>query len=99
MLLALPPCQTDSVGLTNRWRNCYFYCLKDFAAKPLAFTAKDKPFASFFDDNLLEGFQVLFDVRPLEYMAGLVQPSLEFLSENQGEEAAKHVTANRAGGR
>lgn len=49
----LPVCQTGSVDFTNRWRNCYFYCLKDFATRPLAFTANGKPFASFFDGNLL----------------------------------------------
>jgi hypothetical protein len=66
--------------------------LKDLAADALAFTSDGEFPAVVLKGDLLQGRQVLFDVRPVEVVAGLLKPSVQLLDQHQGQEAAEDVT-------
>jgi len=94
LLLALPePVRgvAFSGDLTDRWRKSYFHYLKDLAAVSLALTADGKTVTSLFNGNQLQGLEILFDVGPLKYMAGILQASFQFFSQDQRQKAAEHV--------
>ncbi len=46
----------------------------------------------FFDLRFLQGFEILLDIGPLENMAGFFQPTVQLLSKQQGQKAAKHMS-------
>ena len=54
--------------------------------------------AAFYDPNpdnvYLKGFEVLPDVSPFKGKAGAIQTLIEFFSEDQCQEAAKHMASN-----
>jgi len=53
--------------------------LEHLAAGSLALGADGEPFAVFIEGNLLEGFEVLLDIRPLETVAGSIEAPVELL--------------------
>ena len=42
----------------------------------------------------MKGFQVLFDIGPLETMARLVKKALQLFSQDQSQKATEHVAPN-----
>src|SRR5271169_1552906 len=76
-------------------RDSYPNGLKHLAADSLALGTDGELFAVFLNGNLLQGFEILFDVRPLEAVAVSLNPPVQFFFEDQSQKAAEHVAANR----
>ena len=49
---------------------------------------------AFFKLDFLKGFEVLPDVNPFNYKAGVIQTPIKFFSEDQCQEAAKHMASD-----
>jgi hypothetical protein len=65
--------------------------LEDLSAGSETLTANGKTLASVFDDGFLQRFEVLLDVRPLEAVAGGLEPSCELFSQDKRQETAEDV--------
>jgi len=65
--------------------------LKGLSASSETLAANGKALPSIFDDGLLQRFEVLLDVRPLEAVAGGIEPSCELFSQDKRQEAAEDV--------
>jgi len=65
--------------------------LKDLTAVSAACGANGKALALFFHGDGLQSLEILFDVRPLKHVAGVVQAPFQFLAQDQSQEAAEHV--------
>jgi hypothetical protein len=70
--------------------------LEHLAAGSLALSADGKSFVVLFKGDLLEGLEVLLDVRPLETVAGGFDAPIEFRFEGECKETAEHMTTDRA---
>src|SRR5665648_323731 len=66
--------------------------LEDFTAGSEAFAADGERLALIFNRDLLQGLEILLDVGPFETVAGLLQPPIQLLPDDQGQKAAKNVT-------
>ena len=80
-----------SYRLPDRWGDGDPNRLENFATDPEAFATNHQGLASVFYRNLLEGLEILFDVGPFGTVAGLRQPAIQLLPDDQGQEAAKNV--------
>jgi hypothetical protein len=80
--------------LAHGWRDSNPHSLKHLAADSLALGADGRPLAFFLDGNLLQGFEIPLDVRPLKTIAGGLDTPVQFLFEDKDEKAAEHMAAN-----
>jgi hypothetical protein len=69
--------------------------LKDLPASPFALGSDNQGLTLFFDHNLLKRFQILFDVCPFKTMARLIQTTIQFFPQYQGQKAAKYMAPDR----
>ena len=69
--------------------------LEDLATGAKAAVPYGKALSVLLDDGFLQRFEILLDVRSLKAVSGLIEPSHELLSQVQGKEAAKDVSAYR----
>ena len=80
--------------LTHGRRHSNPDSLKHLAAGSLALGADGEALAVFIEGDLLQGFEVLLDVRPLEVVARSFEAPVQLLFEDQREKAAKHMAAD-----
>ncbi len=66
--------------------------LENLAACTDTLAANCKAVPILFNERLLKGFKILFDLLPLEAMSRSFQAAVEFFLEQKREETAKHMT-------
>lgn len=75
-----------SCHLPDRRRDGHTNCLENLPAGPKVFTSDGKRLAPVFDSDLLQSFEILIDLGPLETMTGLFQPAIQLLPEGHRPE-------------
>ena len=81
-----------SCHLPDRRRDGHTYRLENFAAGTETFATDGECFPPVFNRDLLEGLEVLLDVGPFETVPRFLQPTIQLLPDDQGQEAAKNMT-------
>ena len=82
-------------GLLNRGRDGHSHRLEHLATRPLHVAPQQEPLPLLLHLHHLQTVQVRDHVRPLERVTPLLQPRLEFLSQDQRQERAEHMTPDR----
>src|SRR5208337_717858 len=81
--------------LANRRRDSNPDRLKDLAADAPTFAANGQTLTLFLNGNLLQRFEILFDICPFEAVACLIQTAIQFLAQHQSKETAEDMASNR----
>jgi len=71
--------------LAHGWRDSNPDRLKHLAAGSLALGADGEPLALLRNGNLLQGFEVLLDLRPLKAVASSLDTPIQFFLEDKSE--------------
>ena len=94
-MLALP---FGFIAMASRLPDCWRHGdadrFEDLAADALALASDHETPIAFFDGHLLQCFQVLLDVRPLEVMAGRLKTPIQLLAHHQCKEAAEDMATD-----
>src|SRR5512135_627496 len=82
-------------GLLNCRRHGYPHRLEHLATTPLDLAPQQEPLTVLLHLHHLQPVQVTDYIGPLQLVAPLLQPGLEFLTQDQGQERAKDMTPDR----
>ena len=81
--------------LAHGWRECNPDRLKHLAAGSLALGADGEPLAFLLNSNLLQGFEVLLDLRPLKAVASSLDTPIQLLLEDKSENTWPRMVSSR----
>jgi hypothetical protein len=80
---------------TNSWRQGNTYRLEHLATGTSACRTNHKTAAIVFNNDILQGFEVPFDIRPFKLMPTRLEATIKFFAQDQRQETAKHMASDR----